>query len=139
MAEEKKHYIKVQDEMVEVSEEVYLTYYRMERKARVVVEKDQRNGTVLFSELDAQEFLTAETLQDPHAVSVEAIVIGNLMNEKLRICLRQLSDDESSLIRRRYWDQVSQSELASELQTSQQFISYRERQILGKLKKLLEK
>ena len=139
MAEEKKHYIKVQGEMVEVSEEVYLTYYRMERKARVVVEKDQRNGTVLFSELDAQEFLTAETLLDPHAVSVEAIVIGNLMNEKLRICLRQLSDDESSLIRRRYWDQVSQSELASELQTSQQVISYRERQILGKLKKLLEK
>ena len=139
MAEEKKHYIKVQGEMVEVSEEVYLTYYRMERKARVVVEKDQRNGTVLFSELDAQEFLTAETLQDPHAVSVEAIVIGNLMNEKLRICLRQLSDDESSLIRRRYWDQVSQSELASEMQTSQQVISYKERQILGKLKKLLEK
>ena len=139
MAEEKKHYIKVQGEMVEVSEEVYLTYYRMERKARVVVEKDQLNGTVLFSELDAQEFLTAETLQDPHAVSVEAIVIGNLMNEKLRICLRQLSDDESSLIRRRYWDQVSQSELASELQTSQQVISYKERQILGKLKKLLEK
>ena len=139
MAEGKKYYIKVQGELVEVSEEVYLTYYRMERKSRVVVEKDQRNGTVLFSDLDTKEFLAAEMFQDSHADSVEDTVVGHIMSEKLRRCLKLLSDDECSLIRRRYWDQISQSDLASELQLSQQVISYRERQILGKLKKLLEK
>lgn len=61
------------------------------------------------------------------------------MVEKLHNCLKLLSDDEINLIRRRYWDQMSQTDLASELQVSQQVISYREKQILGKLKKLLEK
>ena len=139
MAEEKKYYIKVQGELVEVNKEIYLTYYRMERKARVVVEKDQRNGTVLFSDLDTREFLTTKIFQDSHADSVEDTVVGHVMSEKLRRCLKLLSDDEINLIRRRYWDQVSQSELAAEMQISQQVISYRERQILGKLKKLLDK
>lgn len=139
MAEEKQYYIKSQGELVEVSEEVYLTYYRMERKARVVVEKDLRNGTVLFSDLDTKRTLTAEMFQDFLSDSVEDTVVGHIMNEKLRRCLELLSDDECCLIRRRYWDHVSQSDLASEMQISQQVISYRERQILGKLKKLLEK
>ena len=139
MAEEKQYYIKVQGELVEVSREVYLTYYRMDRKARVVIEKDQRNGTVLFSDLDMKELSVAEMFQDSHADSVEDTVVGHIMSEKLRRCLKSLSDDEYRLIRHRYWDQVSQSELASEMQISQQVVSYRERQILGKLKKLLNK
>ena len=94
MAEEKKYYIKLQGELIEVSKEVYLAYYRMERSARVVVEKDQRNGTVLFSDLDTQEFLTAEMFQDQDAVPVEEIVIGSVMKEKLRQCLQTLPQQE---------------------------------------------
>ena len=139
MAEGKKYYINAQGESVEVSKEIYLTYYRMARKARWVDEKDRYNGTVLFSNLDTRELLAIEMFQDQDAVSVEAAVVGNMMVEKLRNCLQLLSDDEINLIRRRYWDQISQTELASELQVSQQVISYREKQILGKLKKLLEK
>ena len=139
MAEEKKYYIKVHNELVEVGKEVYLTYYRMARKARWGDEKNQHNGTVLYSELGTSNLLAIEMFQDLHADSVEDIVIGHMMSEKLRRCLKLLSADEYKLIRRRYWDQISQSELASELQVSQQVISYREKQILGKLKKLLEK
>ena len=139
MAEGKKYYIKVKGELVEVSNAVYLAYYRMERRARCADEKDHYNGTILFSDLNSNELRTIEAFQDPCIDSVETTVVRNLMSEKLRRCLKLLSDDESSLIHRRYWDQASQSEVAAELKTSQQVISYREKQILGKLKKLLEK
>ena len=139
MAEEKKCYIKVRGELVEVSKDVYLTYYRMERKARCADERDQYNGTILFSDLNARELRAIETFQDPCTDSVESIVVQSLMSEKLLRCLNLLSDDERNLIYRRYWAQASQSEVAAELNTSQQVISYREKQILGKLKKLLEK
>ena len=139
MAEEKKRYIRVQGELVEVSKAVYLAYYRMARRARGADEKDQYNGTILFSDLNTKELRAIETFQDPCIDSVETTAIHSLMSEKLHRCLKLLSDDESSLIHRRYWDQASQSEVAAELKTSQQVISYREKQILGKLKKLLEK
>ena len=40
MAEKKEHIINVHGDLVEVSEEVYLTYFRMDRQARGVDEKD---------------------------------------------------------------------------------------------------
>lgn len=40
MAEKKKHLIKVQDQLVPVNEEVYLTYYRMKRREIYLEERD---------------------------------------------------------------------------------------------------
>lgn len=40
MAEKKKYQIKVQGQLVPVSKEVYLTYYRMRRHERHLEEKD---------------------------------------------------------------------------------------------------
>lgn len=43
MADQKKElYIRVNGQLVEVTQDVYLTFYRMKRRERFVVEKDQR-------------------------------------------------------------------------------------------------
>lgn len=129
MAEKKEYKIKVQGTLVSVSEDIYLTYYRMDRRARGVEERDQRNGVVLYA---------VEMFADKNVLPVEDQAIKQLMSERLHDCLSLLSADEQNIIFRRYWDGKSQGELARELGTSQQVISYREKRILSKLKKLLE-
>ena len=47
MAEKKKHLIKVQDQLVPVNEEVYLTYYRMKRREIYLEERDTANGVFI--------------------------------------------------------------------------------------------
>lgn len=139
MAEKKEYKIKVQGTLVSVAEDIYLTYYRMDRRARGVEERDQRNGVVLYSNYDTDGLLAVEMFADKNAIPVEDQVVKQLMGERLHDCLSQLSADEQNIIFCRYWDGKSQGELARELGTSQQVISYREKRILSKLKKLLEK
>ena len=44
MAEKKKYQIRVQNELVPVTEKVYLTYYRMKRRELHLQEKDAKHG-----------------------------------------------------------------------------------------------
>lgn len=107
--------------------------------AWIAEERDQRNGVVLYSDYDTDELLAVEMFADKNVLPVEDQAIKQLMSERLHDCLSLLSADEQNIIFRRYWDGKSQGELARELGTSQQVISYREKRILSKLKKLLEK
>lgn len=88
MAEKSKYIIMVNGTLVEVTEEVYLAYFRMERQARGVDEKDRYNNTVKYNALDTDEMLGVEMLEDTSAVSVEDTVISNMMAEKLHQVLR---------------------------------------------------
>ena len=138
MAEKKEHIINVHGDLVEVSEEVYLTYFRMDRQARGVDEKDYYNNTVKYDALDTDETLGRESIADTESVPVEDIVIAHIMEEKLHSCLAALSKSDQVYIHQRYWEGLTQSELAESYDVSQQALSYREKHILAKLKKLLE-
>lgn len=139
MTEKKDYIIHVQGTLVEVSEEVYFAYFRMDRQARGVDEKERYNNTVHYDALDTDEMLGRESLADTGAVPVEDIVITHMMTEKLHNCLALLSEPERMYICQRYWEGLSQTELAESYGVSQQTLSYREQRILTKLKKLLEK
>ena len=139
MAEKEKHIINIRGTSVEVSEEMYLTYFRMDRQARGVDEKDQYNNTVRYDALDTDETLGVESFADTEAIPVEDIVITRIMSEKLHGCLAALSKSERAFIYQRYWKELSQSKLAKRYGVTQHALSYREQCILAKLKKLLEK
>ena len=55
MAEKKEYQIKVQGQLVPVTEEVYLTYYRMKRRELHLEEKDAAHGVFYYSALDTEE------------------------------------------------------------------------------------
>ena len=67
MAEGKNYYIKVPGALVEVTEEVYLTYYRMRRRCSAVQEKDTYNGVTSYDTLDTEDILgwTISRIQNP--------------------------------------------------------------------------
>ena len=55
MAEKKEYRIKVQGQLIPVSQDVYLTYYRMKRRELHLEEKDMAHGVFHYSALDTEE------------------------------------------------------------------------------------
>ena len=82
MADKKEFYIRVKDELVEVTREVYLTYYRGKGE-ETQLEKIRRNHVVSYDAFDTESALGAEMLIDTASDEPEDIVIARLMSEKL--------------------------------------------------------
>lgn len=131
-------YIKIKGELINVSEEVYLTYYRMESRARYLEKKDIRNGKVLYSNLDTDEILGEEGIPDLNSESVEDAVVRRLMADKLHQCLEKLSAEERDLIVEIYFNEKSEVQLAKESGILRQTINHRKKQILKKFQKMLK-
>lgn len=139
MAERGKYYIKVQDQLVEVSHETYQTYYSIERHRYTLEEKDTRNGRVLYSALDTKEILGEEMLTDKTAPSVEEIVISRQLCERLHQCLELLPKGERKLIHALYFEGKSERQLAKQTHIPRMTIHDRKEKTLRKLRKLMEK
>lgn len=138
MAENTTYTIRIDGIPAEVTEEVYLVYHRMDRRERYLQERDFTHGRVLYSQLDDGETTGEDMISDRDAVPVEDIVIGRLMADRLRSCLRLLTEDETALIIKRYYEDRSQSETAARLGLNQSSVSRREEKILAKLRRMLE-
>lgn len=69
----------------------------------------------------------------------EEHLMRSIENELLRQAVALLKEGERQLILLRFWQECSQSQVAELLGLSQQAVSYRERNILGKIKKFLKK
>lgn len=139
MTEAKKYRIRVSGAFVEVTHEVYLTYFRMERHARHLEEKDADHGRVLYSDMDTEQLIGEEAIPDLDSPSVEDAALGKVMKDKLRKCLPLLSKQEMELIDGLYFQGLSEHQLSAETGIAQRTIHDRKVLILRKLKKLMEK
>lgn len=138
MAERKEYRIKVQGVLVEVTREVYLAYYSVERHTRTLDEKDVRNGKVLYSALDTEETLGEEMIPDFGAARVEDVAIGNVLCEKLRQCLALLPEQERELIQALYFEGLTEREYAQRIGISQKGINKRRHKIMDKLRAMMK-
>ena len=137
MAENKKYQIRVQNELVPVTEEVYLTYYRMRRRELHLQEKDAKHGVFFYSSLDTEKTNGEDAIPDLISPRVEDKVVDQLMAERLHECIKQLSEKEQEIINGLFFQKKSESMMAAEIGISQQLVNYRKQKILNKLKKLL--
>ena len=64
MAESKNHCIKAQGTLVEVTEEVYLDYFRARRRWAAQEERAAYNGVVSYDAMDTEDTLGEETIPD---------------------------------------------------------------------------
>lgn len=136
MSVKKKYYIKIQNDLVEVTQEVYLEYYRAVRREQAQKEKDQKHGVLSYDALDAEGCLGSELLS--HSVNIEDQVSARLMCEKLHRCLALLPSSERELLFAIYFDELSERELHARSGVPQTTISYRKRKALAHLKNLLQ-
>lgn len=139
MAERDAYLIPVGNTLVEVSKEVYGAYYRVERHTRMLDEKDVRNGTVQYSNLDTRERLGVDLMTDRLAEPVEEAAILRVQAEKLHRCLQQLPEEERKLIEALYFKGYTERAYAKEIGISQKGVNKRRRKILKKLRAMLKK
>jgi RNA polymerase sigma factor (sigma-70 family) len=138
MKENKQFFIRVNGQLVSVTEKVYREYYKMERRERYLEERDAAHGTVLYSDMDTDEILGEETIPDMEAASVEDIAIHRIMAAVLRDALEMLSDEEKALITIMYFFNggkgMTQREAAEILGISQPAVKKRHDKIIMKLR-----
>jgi len=139
MAEKKKYIIKVQNQLIQVSEEIYVTYHQMKRREIYLEERDKANGVFYYSALDTEEINGEDAIPDTNSPCVEDVIVDKLLVEKLHKCIDMLTKEEQSLVFSIYFEGKTQTEIEKETGIKQQTISYRELQIRKKLKIMLEK
>lgn len=137
MADKEKYVIKIQGKLVEVSEDVYYAYFRMERQERGQEEKKQRNDVMSYDALDNGETVGIEAMPDLVSPSMEEVAMANEIKERLHRAISLLPKAERELIRAIYFDNKSEKAYAREVGMSQTGISYQRRRILSRLKDLL--
>ncbi|MBP3038855.1 sigma-70 family RNA polymerase sigma factor [Bacillaceae bacterium Marseille-Q3522] len=138
MAEKKEYRIKVQGQLVPVSEEVYFTYHRMKRREIYLEERDTANGVFYYSSMDTTETTGEDGIPDLTSPRVEDLVVDKLLAEKLHQCLATLSKEEQELIFLLFFQNKSERQLAAETGIPQKTINDRRHRILVKLKKLMK-
>jgi len=139
MAEKKEYQIKVQGQLVPVTEEVYLTYYRMKRRELHLEEKDTAHGVFSYNVLDSGETNGEDAIPDLVSPRVEDIAVDKLLAEKLHQCLKQLTKEEQELIFMLFFQNKSEHEVSKKTGIAQKTIHNRKARILTRLKKLMEK
>lgn len=138
MAEEKNYYIKVPGNLVEVTKEVYLAYFRAQRCWSAQNERDTYNGVVSYDAMDTEEMSGVDNIPDSIAISVEDIVTAKLLKEKLLLSLGKLSEAEWALVYALFYEQKTEREYAKILGISQKAVNKRRHKVLTKLRRLMK-
>lgn len=124
--------------LMEVTENVYLEFYREKRRQKYLDEVERQLGVVSYDKLSTDEFDGVDVAIDQNK-SVEEIVESKIMQEKLQLSLHLLDDDERMLIEALYFRGLSEREWASISGITQSTIHRQKHRILAHLKKILEK
>ncbi|MDR0839593.1 MAG: sigma-70 family RNA polymerase sigma factor [Oscillospiraceae bacterium] len=134
---EKDYIIRVRNELVPVSEEIYREYYSHRRRERTLEEKDARHGLLRYDAWDAATSNGADALPSP-GMSPEELTERRLMSEKLNACLPRLSGEERDLVHALFYCGEPLAALARRLGVPRKTLADRRDKILKRLRILME-
>ena len=137
MSEPKRYQLLVEGQLIEVTQEVYAAYYKALRRETYQNEQFQNNGVFSYNALDNGEVVGESMFSDPKSLSMEEDLINKEYLKLLLTCIKELSLDEQNLIRAIYYEKESLRELAQKMNMSKSAIHYRHKQVLEKLKNLM--
>lgn len=137
MSEHKQYQLLVEGQLIEVTKDVYTAYYKALRRETYQIEQLQNNGVVSYNALDNGEIVGESMFSDPKSLSMEEDLINKEYLKRLLTCIKELSLDEQNLIRAIYYENESLRELAQKMNVSKSAIHYRHKQVLEKLKNLM--
>ncbi len=133
----KRWFVPLQGYLLEVDEQFYTEYYKEYERNRYLAALDRKNKVLSIEAFDTEDENGADFIVDEDQDVIQQVT-DKLMIEKLRSVLPLLSEDELLLVRRHYYDNIPETELAKIYGVSQQAISKRMLKIRAKLKNLME-
>ena len=138
MADKEKYLIKIQGKLIEVSEDVYYAYFRMERQERWQEEKKMEHNVLSYDALDDPETLGIENVVDVTAPTLEEIAEGHELRDRVRHAVELLPKAERELIRAIYYEELSERDVAEREGVSQNKVFKQRQKTLSKLRLLLD-
>ncbi|MCM1494483.1 MAG: sigma-70 family RNA polymerase sigma factor [Bacteroides sp.] len=134
---ENKLFIPLHGMLMEVAPEQYKEFYKEQRRQKYLTEQSTKNQDISIDAWLTDNLNGTNVLVDS-AMDVVAIVERNILLEQLREAISHLTEEEHLMICGRYYDELTETELAEVYGISQQAVSKRLRKILGKLRKAVD-
>ena len=119
--------ITVQNEVVEVSDELY-EFMESDRKRQAAEERSDRRH------LSKSSFETVEVKQEYSSRKFENQIFHRLDLRRLQEAMKLLNDEERRLIEMYYWDEMTMQEIADVFGISKMAVSKRHQKILDKMR-----
>lgn len=133
----KKYTLLVRGKRVTVTREVYKAYYQL-REHEIYEDRLYSSNTISLEGAD-EKGISLEYIIASAQSSMEDQIINSMMIAKLRKCLEMLDKPDRAIIVELFLRRKSERQLEKETGVPQRTINYRKRNILAKLKKLMEK
>lgn len=135
--EREKYVIRMGDgTLVEVNREIYLEWYRSERRERYQRERDRKYGLCSIEKLHEKGYFP-EQLVSTKDTTQEAVLKKESW-DKLKKALQNLPEQDARLIRLLYFEETTIKETANIFRCSRKTIQNRRKRILEKIGKMLE-
>ncbi len=135
--EREKYIIRLGDgTLVEVNREIYLEWYRSERRERYQRERDRKYGLCSIEKLHEKGYFP-EQLVSTKDTTQEAVLKKESW-DKLKKALQNLPEQDARLIRLLYFEETTIKETANIFRCSRKTIQNRRKRILEKIGKMLE-
>ena len=132
----KKYYIFVGNEKIEVDQKIYQNYWQITNRENYLERLDRKIKLLFFSNLSS-EYPCEESLVD-ETVNVEKIVETQMMLQAVREAISELNDEEREIIFRLFYEEESLRSIAKDKEISAPALLKRRNKIFEKLKKLLK-
>lgn len=138
MAAKERYVINIQGRLIEVSEDVYYAYFRMERKERWQEEKKMEHKVLSYDSLDDQDMLGIENMVDVTAPTLEEVAEAHELRDRVRHAVELLTEAERELIHAIYYEELTERDVAEREGVSQNKVFKQRQRALTKLRLLLD-
>lgn len=129
--------IKINKEIISVNEEVYIVYFKMERRERylneVSLEKD-----LSYNQLMDKDYPIEGKMSEPQRF-IEDEIVKKIMIERMTIAIKSLTNSERIVINELFFNGKSERELADLMNIPRTTLQSKKIKIVNKLKKIIEK
>lgn len=132
----KKFFILIDGKLCETTEDIYRTYYKMDRRERYLQQLSKKHE-LSYDALTDVEYPVEEKMVDK-LKSIEDHVITSILIEKMLLVIPQLAEEERWLIQELFLYGKSEVAVAKEIGLARTTVQSRKYKILSKIKELMK-
>ena len=135
--EREKYVVRLSDStLVEVNREIYLEWYRSERRERYQKERDRKYGLCSIDKLHEKGYFPEQSIFASD--TTQETVLRNEYQSRLQNALSHLSEQDMRLLKLLYFEEITVKKAADIFNCSRKTIQNRRKRILEKIRKMME-
>ena len=135
--EREKYVVRLSDStLVEVNREIYLEWYRSERRERYQKERDRKYGLCSIDKLHEKGYFPEQSIFASD--TTQETVLRNEYQSRLQNALKNLPERDTRLIKLLYFEEITVKKAADIFSCSRKTIQNRRKQILEKIREMME-